>query len=70
MLASLVPQRRHDILVEKIRASEHGWRICGAGRGVDMRFFFGSSSKSDLICKKQIEELIDQRLEDKMHRKI
>lgn len=61
-----VPQQRHDILVEAVRANEHGGRVCGVGRGVDLRLFIGSSSKSNEMHKKYIEELVDQRLEEKM----
>ena len=39
------PEGRHDILVAVIGRPEHPRRVCGAGSGVGIHQFFGSSSR-------------------------
>ncbi|CAL5199229.1 unnamed protein product [Lathyrus oleraceus] len=36
--------------------------------GVELRHYFGSSSKSEEMHHKQIEELIDQRFEERLEK--
>lgn len=58
---TFVPQELYDILVEAIGTKEHGGCVCDFGRGVDLRIFFGLSSKSNKVLrKKEIEEIVDQ----------
>jgi len=39
------PEGRHDILAVAIGQPKHPGRVCGAGLGVGIRQFFGSSSR-------------------------
>jgi len=40
-----IPEGRHDILAAAIGRPEHPGRVRGAGSGVGIRQFFGSSSR-------------------------
>lgn len=51
------------MLVEAIGTEEYGGRVRGIESGVDLRIFFGSSPKNnEVVHKKEIEDLVDQRV--------
>lgn len=39
-MSIFVPREHHDILVEAIKTGEHGGRVCGLRRSIDLNFIF------------------------------
>lgn len=55
---------RHDILVEAIETKKHDGRVCGVGQCIDLKLYFITSRKSKGLRKKDMDELIDKKLEE------
>jgi len=68
-----IPKGRHDILAAAIGRPEHPGRVRGAGSGVGIRQFFGSSSRQSSCshgadCEQRLKEMITAQVrEELMH---
>lgn len=47
-----IPEDHHDILVEVIGNKEHPRRVCGLGRGIGFKTFYGRSRLTREVYKK------------------
>ena len=56
-------QGRHEILVEAIGMEEHPGRVCGLGRGIDFKAYFGRcQSSTEKMSKREVEEIVTIKL--------
>lgn len=39
--------------------------VLGVGQGIDLRIYFRSSRKSGELCKKEMDKLVNKKLEEK-----
>lgn len=63
---SFIPQVRHDILVEAIGIKERGRRVRGVEQGIIVRVYFRILIKSEELCKKEMDDIVNKNLEEKL----
>jgi len=66
-----IPEGRHDILAAEFGRPDHPGRVCGAGSGVGIHQFFGSSSRQSLCShgadyEKRMKEMITTQVRQEL----